>query len=226
MLSLTMHRSIQALTFAAALGVTASLPVPVGAQESIEETRRSVPGEGGDAVLPAGYQGIVWSAAAVPLQHMRGKGMEPIAAPAPGVRYLLEAPPPGDNSGVGIVKWKLWTDRLIEVQIHFPGPFTPHDGRALVQRFEDQYGSGKHEVIRSERHTGLRWTSSPTHFPIVEERWVWEDPFTTQILRREVETEQWTCIRKSRLLDAARAVHAERAMQEARSEKVQSIELD
>jgi len=177
-------------------------------------------GEGGDAVLPAGYKSVVWGATPEIVQGIRDRVMEHTLAPNSHVTYLIDAPRPGETDIKEVVKWKFWDGALSEVHVHYEGPFTRKEGRDLVAKFERHYGEGKHEVVWSD--------TSPNHptARIIEEWWTWEDPFTIQMLKRLSEDQSWIVIRHSRVLELARRAQEERELEEARTGRVREIELD
>lgn len=221
-------------------------PLPGLAQQvptiSDQQQARAQPraGEGGDAVLPAGYKSVVWGASPEIVQGIRGRVMESQPSPDPHIAYLIDVPPPawtddseqaqpspagssGDSEATEqreVVKWKLWDGRLIEVHVHYEGPFTRKEGRDLVGMFQRRYGEGSHEVT-----LGATSPNHPTP-PVIEEWWTWEDPFTVQILKRIAEDESWVVIRSSRVLDLARRAQDEREREEVRTQRVQQIDLD
>lgn len=177
-------------------------------------------GEGGDAVLPAGYKSVVWAATPEIVQGIRGRMMEKTLAPNPHVTYLIDAPLPGETGIKEVVKWKFWDGALVEVHVHYEGPFTRKESRDLVAKFQRHYGDGKHEQV---------WSDTSTNHPtarVIEEWWTWEDPFTIQILKRLGDDESWIVIRHSRVLELARRAQEERELEEARTGRVRGIELD
>ena len=146
--------------------------------------------------------------------------MESLSTPDPHITYLIDAPRPGETELREVVKWKFWDDQLVEVHIHYEGPFTRKEGREIVSKFQRKYGDGKHEQIFG--------ATSPNQQrpPLLEEWWTWEDSFSIQVLRQEVSDQSWVAIRHSRLLEAARRAQEEREREEARTRRVKAIELD
>ena len=177
-------------------------------------------GEGGDAVLPAGYKSVVWGASPAIVQGIRGRVMEKTLAPNSHVTYLIDAPQPGETEISEVVKWKFWDDVLVEVHVHYEGPFTRKESRDLVAKFERHYEGGNHEVVWGDTSP-----NSPTA-RIIEEWWTWEDPFTIQVLKRHGDDESWVVLRHSRVLELARRAQEERELEEARTGRVRGIELD
>ena len=177
-------------------------------------------GEGGDAVLPAGYKSVFWGASPEIVQGIRDRVMESQPAPNPHVTYLIDAPRPGETEIREVVKWKFWDGALVEVHIHYEGPFTRKESRDLVAKFQRHYAEGKHEVVWSD--TSVNHATAR----IIEEWWTWEDPFTIQVLKRLGDDESWIVIRHSRVLELARRAQEERELEEARTGRVRGIELD
>jgi len=59
-----------------------------------------------------------------------------------------------------------------------------------------------------------------------EERWIWEDPFTVQMLLRDVDENTWSCYRQSKVLEERRLIQERRELDDIRSQKVQDVKLD
>ncbi|MBJ94620.1 MAG: hypothetical protein CMP23_09110 [Rickettsiales bacterium] len=199
--------------------------LPAFGQREPSPVRPPQPGEGGDATLPAGYKGVVWGASAEAIMAILG-GMEVQATPDPHLRKLIELPPPG-SEGDGMVRhWTLWDDKLVEVTMFFPGPFTLREGRELREAFENKYGPARLEKISKGVERGSSAWDVKVEKQIVEKRWLWQDPFTIQMLKNDVLTGQWINIRQSRMFEASRNAQAEQERKEAQSKKVKSIILD
>jgi len=183
------------------------------------------PGSGGDAVLPAGYRGVVWGASGQGLMAIRG-GMELQVTPDPRIKKLIELPPPGVD-GDGMVRhWTLWNDQLVEVTMFFPGEFTVREGRELKERFESKYGAGRLEKTKKGVESGTSAWDVKVEEQVVEQRWVWQDPFTIQELRNDVRKGQWVCVRQSRMFEVSRKAQDAADRKKAHSKRVKSIVLD
>jgi hypothetical protein len=183
------------------------------------------PGSGGDSVLPAGYRGVAWGASAEALMAIRG-GMELQVTPDPRIKKLIELPPPGADSEAIVRHWTLWNDKLVEVTMFFPGEFTVREGRELKERFETQYGPGRLEKTRKSVESGTSVWDVKVEQQIVEQRWVWQDPFTIQELRNDVRKGQWVCVRQSRMFEVSRQAQDQADRKKAHSKRVKSIVLD
>ncbi|MCP4873110.1 MAG: hypothetical protein GY898_30830 [Proteobacteria bacterium] len=193
--------------------------VPAVAQQ-VPEIKSPAPGEGGDAELPPGYKSVVWSASPEIVMGIRERGMEPMNAANPHVSWLIDTPQPGETDLKEVVKWKFWDGRLVEVHIHYEGPFTRKEGRDLVGKFQRHYGEGKHEFILAPKSTRQQRDI------IQSEWWTWEDPFTIQVLKFQDADKSWLLIRHSRVLEDARRAQEQRELEEERTRRVQGIELD
>lgn len=193
--------------------------VPAAAQQ-VPELKSPAAGEGGDAVLPAGYKSVVWGATPEITMGIRGRGMEPLNAANPHITWLIDAPQPGETDLKEVVKWKFWDGRLVETHVHYEGPFTRKEGRDLVGKFQRHYGEGKHDAIYTQTSTTHQTKS------VIEEWWTWEDPFTIQVLKYVKSDSSWIVIRHSRVLEDARRAQEQREREEARTRRVQGIELD
>ena len=158
------------------------LPATAAAQNSIFGNPDDLPGEGGDAVLPAGYQGILWGISPEALMAVRGRAMEPLNTPDPHLTMLIESSPPGEEGGISTLKWKFWDRKLMEVAVFYSGPFTKREGRELRNKFVTKYGEALYKAVERERppmlSTKVDWQS------VQEETWTWQDPFTIQALHR------------------------------------------
>ena len=195
------------------------------AAEQAQTSSGSVPGQGGDAVLPAGFMGVVWGASAEAIMAIRG-GMEMQVTPDRHIRKLIDLPPLG-STGDGIVRhWTLWDDRLIEVTMFFPGEFTLREGRELTDAFEKKYGPGRLEKTTKGIEVGTDAWNSKVEKQVVEQRWLWQDPFTIQELRNNVRKSHWVNVRQSRMFEQSRDAQLQIERQEAQSKKVKSIVLD
>ena len=86
-----------------------------------------------------------------------------------------------------------------------------------------RYGDGNYERAQLDGGPLPKAGAGPA---LSEERWTWQDTFTTQVLRREVQEEAWTLIRQSRVYEAQRLQQDKRERDEARSAKVRAIKLD
>ncbi len=196
------------------------LAIPATAQQVPGIQNPNAPGVGGDAVLPAGYKGVVWNATPAIVMGIRQRGMEEQITPNDHIKWLIDAPQPGETDIKEVVKWKFWDGRLSEVHIHYEGPFTKSEGRDLVALFQRRYGEGKHDAIYSQ--------TTPVHQTryVIEEWWTWEDPFTIQVLKFQDTDKSWLVIRHSRVLEEGRRAQEQREREEARTRRVQEIELD
>lgn len=180
------------------------------------------PGEAGDALLPAGYKGVVWGASSEVVEALRNRTLERQSTTSSHVVYLIEAPPPGDKETKKVVKWKFWDDALIEVQVHYEGPFNKVEGRELVHKFESRYGAGIHEERKQKQH--YNW-SDKTDL-LVDEWWTWQDSYTIQMLKKNFDDNSWTTVRKSRVLEANRDQQKTDERTETHTDRVQDIDLD
>jgi len=205
------------------LGLSLPLTAPVAdAANTTSEDTEDVPGEGGDSHLPAGYKGVVWGANSISVQALRGRPLERQSTASSHVVYLIEAPLPGDKTTKRVVKWKLWDDALMEVQILFEGPFNRSESRELVHKFESRYGEGNHEEKKQKQH--YNWDRKTDL--VVDEWWTWEDPFTTQMLKKNLGDNSWTVLRKSRVLEANRDRQQTDEKTQTKTGRVQGIDLD
>ncbi len=188
--------------------------------QELPNADQSIPGVGGDAVLPAGAKNIVWGATPEIVQGIRLRGMEHQPTQNPHITWLIDAPLPGETDVTEVIKWKFWDGRLIEVHILYEGPFTRSEGRDLVGKFQRHYGDGKHEAIYAAT-SPLKQTRE-----IAQQWWTWQDPFTIQVLKENREQKTWFVIRHSRVLEDARRAQEQRELDEARTQRVREIELD
>jgi hypothetical protein len=219
MLAATMASRVITLAATCVLAVSAAAPAAAA-------PGRPVPGKGGDAVLPSGYQGVLWGISPNALQAVRGRAMETQITPDPHIVLLIETPEPGSDDASTVVQWRFWDEKLFEIHLFYDTELTVKEGVELVSRYEEKYGGPRHEVLREEVDTNNDGRPDTEGKKIHEERWVWEDAFTLQILRRQVSAAQWTCMRRSRMLEASRQVQDEKDREKVRSHRVKSIELD
>jgi len=152
--------------------------------------------------------------------------MELQVTPDPHIKKLIELPAPGDTGDGMIRHWTLWDDKLIEVTMFFPGQFTVREGRELRERFEAKYGPGRLEKTKKNVESGSSVYNVKVEEQVVEQRWVWQDPFTVQELRNDVRKGQWVCVRQSRMFEASRNAQDEVERSQAKSKRVKSIQLD
>jgi hypothetical protein len=187
------------------------------------------PGEGGDSVLPAGYSrtidegrvGVVWGINDVAMQHVLAQPLEM----APGMdhhrHWLIDTPPTNDIglSQKGVVKFHFWDGQLFEVKMYYN--LSAGDGKALLARFEERYGTARHDVVKA---TFLKYGESEPG--VSAELWKWTDPFTLQVLRRDLKGEKWSMIRQSRVLEERRLAQERVERAEKRENKIDSIDID
>jgi hypothetical protein len=205
------------------VALSLSLPSPpANARAGSAKATDEEPGQGGDSRLPAGYKGVVWGAKSITIQAQRGRPLERQSTASSHVLYLIEAPLPGDKDTKRVIKWKLWDGALIEVQVHYEGPFNRSESRELVHKFESRYGAGHHEEKKEKLH--YNWDAKTDL--VVDEWWTWEDPFTTQMLKKNMNENSWTVVRKSRVLQANRDRQRKDEKFQTKSGRVQSIDLD
>lgn len=205
------------------LGLSLPLTVlPADAAETASKSTEVVPKEGGNSHLPAGYKGVVWGANPTVIQALRGRPLERQSTASSHVVYLIEAPLPGDKTTKRVVRWKLWDGALIEVQILFEGPFNRSENREMVHKFESRYGPGRHEEKKTKLH--YNWDRKTDR--VVDEWWTWEDPFTTQMLKKNMDDDSWTAVRKSRVLEANRDRQRNDEKSQTKTGRVQGIDLD
>jgi len=207
------------LTLGLSLFLTASAGDAAGTSS---KTSKFVAGDGSDSHLPAGYKGVVWGASSMSIQALRGRPLERQSTASSHVVYLIEAPLPGDKTTKRVIKWKLWDDALIEVQILFEGPFNRSESRELVHKFESRYGVGNHEERKEKLH--YNWDAKTDR--LVDEWWTWEDSFTTQMLKKNIADTSWTVLRKSRVLEANRDRQRTDEKSQTKTGRVQGIDLD
>lgn len=172
-------------------------------------------GEGGDAVLPAGYQNVVWGASAAEVMAVRERPLETLSDPDPAFTWLLEYPE--RDAGVSTIKYRLLHDKLYEVQVFYEGGFSARDAREFARRFEERYGDATYDRDMADYVYGRK--------ELTEERWRWQDPFSLQLLRHTTEPDGWTLVRISRVLEAER-MHALRKGDVSANDRVKHVELD
>jgi hypothetical protein len=179
---------------------------------------RSVPGEGGEPHLPAGFQETRWGATVEILQVTRGP-MERRPSPKPDIELLIEAPAPGEPAD-DIVHYKLWRDQLMELRIFYQDALVGVEAHDFLGRIQGAYGDGNHSSKRGPaKNSGLEGE-------LLEESWAWEDPFTTQVLIRDPRTNEWSLLRRSRVLEEIRAATEERELNRSRDDRVNSMPID
>jgi len=207
------------LCIGAALSVSDAVAQPQGISlANRPEVERPVPGQGGDAVLPAGFQEIRWGASVEILQVTHGP-LERRPSPKTDLELLIEAPAPGEPSR-NIVHYTLWRDQLLELRLYYQERLVGGEALDFVARVEEAYGAGEHSVTRG--------VNTPSGRPgaVIEERWVWEDPFTTQILLRDPETNEWSMVRRSRVLSEYQKASEEREADQSRDDRIKSLPID
>jgi len=220
-----MHRLLSAFARPALLGA-ALLFVPGSAlaqgQGLTVPGRRAAalpaPGTGGDAVLPAGFKELRWGATVEILQVTRGP-MERRPSPSADLELLIEAPQPGEEASE-IVHYKLWRDQLQELRIYYQTQLEGEEAIAFLERVKDAYGEYKDHVVRRAPPQGKKPGA------VVEESWIWEDPFTVQILIRNPQTREWSMLRRSRVIDELRMATKEKEETQDRSDVIDSMPID
>jgi len=208
-------------TLSAIIALALVQPV-VLAEAGTKNSEEPEPGEGGDSQLPAGYKGVVWGATTEAVQALRGRPLERMSTASSHVLYLIEAPLPGDKTTKTVVKWKFWDNELTEVHLLFEGPFNRTESREMIYKFESRYGEGRNEQRKQKQH--YNWDAKTDL--VIDEWWTWEDPFTTQMLKKNFEDNSFTVVRKSRVLEANRDRKTEEERMKAKTDRVQEIELD
>jgi hypothetical protein len=197
---------------------------PAGAVDTIFGNPADLPGEGGDAVLPSGYKGVLWGIGPEALMAVRGHTMETLHATDPHLTWLIETPPAGESGGVQTVKWKFWDGKLMEAHIYYTGPFTKREGRELRNKFVTRYGETDYKAVERKRPQML--SSKVQWEPVREERWTWQDPYTIQLLQRTAQDEVWFLVRQSRVYEAMRLLQDKREREDSKSARVREIDLD
>lgn len=183
-----------------------------------EEPTPPQPGVGGDAELPAGFQQIRWGATADILMKVRG-GMERQPVAAKDITVYIEQPAPGAARS-DIIHYKLWRDQLLELQIHYQDRLIGSEAHQFVRRVESKYGKAKHVVKRGPQY----WSKESSD--VEEESWQWEDPFTIQVLIRDPKTEEWSMLRRSKVLEHVRVHTQAREAETDQDNKVNQIPID
>ena len=187
--------------------------------QTTEAVKPPAPGEGGDAVLSAGYRNVRWGINDVAMQHVLGKPLEM----APGMdhhrHWLIDTPPTNESTSKGVVKFHFWDSKLFEVKVYYN--LSAGDGKALLARFEEQNGEARHDTVNE---AALEYGQNERG--VSAETWQWQDPFTLQVLRRDLKGEKWTLIRQSRVLDELRLAQERVERDDKRSDKIDSIDLD
>ncbi len=215
----SMVRIAQGLFLATLLGASLAVSQPRGISvANLTPSAVPAPGEGGDAILPAGFKEIRWGASVEILHGVRGP-MERRPSPKTDIELLIEAPQPGEEA-TNIVHYKLWRDQLVELRIYYQERLSGPEAHDFLARVEAAYGEGLHSSRRAPRgKDGMLG-------PVLEESWRWEDPFTTQILLRNPQTKEWSMLRRSRVLEELRVATEEREQTEDRDERVKAMPID
>ena len=209
--------ALRSLAFATSLVAAGAWAKPGLQVVTDEEITAPQPGIGGDAVLPAGFQELRWGASAEVLTAVRG-GMERRPVSESDVTVLIEAPAPGDPRA-DIIHYKLWRDQLIELRIYYQDRLVGGDAHQFVRRVQDAYGDGDHIVKRNPYQGG----GQPE---ILEESWQWEDPFTIQVLIREPQTNEWSMVRRSKVLEARQVRTVAKERETNADHRVNQIPID
>ena len=183
-----------------------------------EEPTPPTPGKGGDAVLPAGFQEIRWGATAEILMGVRG-GMERQPQAAGDVVLYIEQAAPGAERR-DIIHYKLWRDQLYEVTIHYQDVLVGTEAHQFLRRVQDTYGDGDHIQKRRQKMQSLPGE------PVTSESWQWEDPFTIQLLIREPDTNEWSMLRRSKVLADVRVRTEAREAETDQDHKINKIPID
>jgi hypothetical protein len=202
-----------ALTAAPAAGQPQGISVA-----NLPVASRPAPGQGGDAVLPAGFQETRWGATVEILQAVRGP-LGRLPSPKPDIEMLGEAAAPGEPPK-NIVHYKLWRDQLFELRVYYQDRLVGGEALDFVGRVEAAYGPGQHNVVRAKP------TPHQKQGEVIEENWTWEDPFTLQILLRDPATNEWSMMRRSRVIDELRVATEERDTDRSRDERLQAMPID
>ena len=151
-------------------------------------------------------------------------GMERRPVSEDEVIVLIEAPAPGD-ARADIIHYKLWRDQLIELRIYYQDRLVGGDAHQFVRRVQDAYGEcgdGKpceHIVKRNPYRGG----GVPE---ILEESWQWEDPFTLQLLIRDPATNEWSMVRRSKVLEARQLRTVAKERETNADHRVNQIPID
>ncbi len=210
------------LTIAALSLLSLLVAGPVWAQSGLtisqaEEPTPPTPGVGGDAVLPAGFQQIRWGATAEILMGVRG-GMERQPQAFSDVSLYIEQAAPGEGRR-DIIHYKLWRDQAYEVTIHYQDPLVGAEAHQFLRRVQGAYGEGKHQVERQGR--GERGVGG-----VKVESWQWEDPFTIQVLLRDALTNEWSMLRRSKVLADLRVRQEAKDVITNQDHKINKIPID
>ncbi|MCO4772198.1 MAG: hypothetical protein KDA24_19345 [Deltaproteobacteria bacterium] len=210
---------LTSLIVAAAFAAPSAGAQPQGISvPSLRPSALPAPGKGGDAVLPAGFKQVRWGAS-VEILHVTRGPMERRPSPKTDIELLIEAPAPGEEVS-NIVHYKLWRDQLLELRIYYQERLVGAEAHDFVGRVEAAYGTGDHNVRRGPAIEGL----GPGK--VLEESWRWEDPFTTQVLLRDPQTNEWSMLRRSRVLEEFQAATEEREADQSRDDRVNSMPID
>jgi hypothetical protein len=210
------------LTIAATCLLSLLLAAPVSAQSGItisaaEEPTPPTPGVGGDAVLPAGFQQIRWGATAEILMGVRG-GMERQPQAFSDISLYIEQAAPGEGRR-DIIHYKLWRDQAYEVKIHYQDLLSGPEAHQFLRRVQDVYGEAKHSVGRADR--GQKGAGG-----VKVESWQWEDPFTIQVLLRDAVSNEWSMLRRSKVLADVRVRQEARDVVTNQDHKINKIPID
>jgi hypothetical protein len=201
------------------------IPAAAAAQQpsALDAIGDEVPGQGGDAVLPAGYRAVLWGISPLPMQHVRGVAMEELPAAEPEVKVLIEAPPPGERSAIATVKHWFWREKLYRVEVYYTSPLSKTEGRELQKRYESKYGEPQYAIKPLDPDFG------PAKLPPGEERrWTWSDPFTIQSLQQDTRNDEWIMVRQSKVIEYQRLLENRRQREEgeAQTDKIKNLDID
>ncbi len=210
------------LTIAAVCLLSALVSTPVLAQPGLtisqaEEPTPPTPGVGGDAVLPAGFQQIRWGATPEILMGVRG-GMERQPQAYSDVSLYIEQAAPGEGRR-DIIHYRLWRGLVYEVKIHYQDPLAGPEAHQFLRRVQGVYGEGKHQYERAGR--GDREAGN-----VKLESWQWEDPFTIQVLLRDALTNEWSMLRRSKVLADVRVRQEAKDVITNQDHKINKIPID
>lgn len=181
-------------------------------------TGRSIPGEGGDAQLPAGFQEVRWGATGEILEVLRGP-LEKRPTMADDVEVFIEAAAPGEPPK-NIIHYTAWRDQLVQLQVFYQHKLVGDEAHAFLDRVEGEYGPGEHVVRRGPS------SSNGRQGPVLEESWTWQDPFTDQILIRDAATNEWSMLRRSRVIEELQKATADRERGQSSGSKLDEMPID
>jgi hypothetical protein len=180
------------------------------------------PEDRSDANLPAGLESVRWGMSGAVVQLLRGQEMVRYGDTSNEDIYQLDEPAVDDDAAIVTIRYTFYQDRLMEVTQYLNRDYIGLTESNLLVPYTEEYGPFTHK----ETQRGGSTSQEVRLRPILSRCWTWCDRFTEVLLLRNLENNEITIRRTSRLLLDQLQTDTESARQADEWSRVRDLPTD